>query len=584
MFCSPCARLAGALCLVISACLPPSANAGPGHDHGSEPAAAVSPANPRLVAVSESYELVGILEHGKLIIYLDRLADTAPVGDARIELTVDGETAIAVPQADGTYVYSSPSLRKRGDHEVIAAIGHGGSNDLLVGTLKVPHADAHTHTGAEQHPSSAADHEHTNGARTAGFPHILDDVKRKLGNAQLLAGIGLAFGVMIGALVRGRTGLMLGLVGLAAVLGAGAAWAGPGRDHGGHDHGGHDQGERGAAVAQGDAPRRLADGELFLPKPTQRLLAIRTRILKPQTARRTHRLIGRIVGDPNSSGLVQSTIGGRIRVAAEGLPVLGQRVKKGQVLAYVEPAFAPIDSSDVRQTAGDLAQRIAVLDARIARQKRLVATGVVNAASLQDLEIEREGLDARRQQLARSRSEAESLIAPVDGVIAEVRIVAGQVVTSADTLFNILDPKSLWVEAISFDPRIDDADLKAKAQTSDGELFDLAFVGRSRALQQQASVLQFRVIAPSEVLNIGSPVKVLIEVGDTVAGLIVPRSAVTRAPNGQTVAFKRLQAERYLPVAIRVEEIDGERVRVTSGLSPGDQIIVEGAPLVNQVR
>jgi hypothetical protein len=37
-----------------------------------------------------------------------------------------------------------------------------------------------------------------------------------------------------------------------------------------------------------------------------------------------------------------------------------------------------------------------------------------------------------------------------------VRVVAGQVVTSTDTLFNIVDPKSLWVEAISFDPRIVD--------------------------------------------------------------------------------------------------------------------------------
>ncbi len=231
---------------------------------------------------------------------------------------------------------------------------------------------------------------------------------------------------------------------------------------------------------------------MFLPKPTQRLLAIRTRILETDTARSADQLIGRIIADPNRSGLVQSTIGGRIQAASGGIPILGQHVKKGQVLGYVEPAFAPIDASDVRQTAGDLAQRIAVLDARIARQKRLVNSGVANPASLEDLEIEREGLEARRRELEKSRVEPEALIAPVDGVIADVRVVAGQVVTASDTLMNILDPGSLWVEAISFDEHSDLTGRRATARVGEGKVLELSFVGRGRTLQQQASVLQFK--------------------------------------------------------------------------------------------
>ncbi len=225
-----------------------------------------------------------------------------------------------------------------------------------------------------------------------------------------------------------------------------------------------------------------------------------------------------------------------------------------------------------------------MLEARITRQKQLVEKGVVNAASLQDLEIEKDGLWARRKELTAARSEPEALVAPVDGVIAEVRVVAGQVVSTADTLFNIVDPASLWVEAISFDPNIDPSVTKAQARTSDGALFDLAFVGRSRTLQRQATVLQFRLKAPNEALSIGSPVKVLIEKGDTITGLILPRSAIAQAPNGQMVAFKRIEPERYLPVAIRITDLDGERVIAAAGLKPGDQIIVEGASLVNQIR
>jgi RND family efflux transporter MFP subunit len=564
------ARLAGALMLACMSAFTGTASAGPGHDHGHESAAATGPNSPRVVAVSESFELVGILQEGKLVVYLDRMADTTPITDAKVEMTVGGETAIPTPQPDGTYLFTSPILARPGNHEVIVAIEHIGGSDLLIGALRGTQADDHS-----DHAEGLSGGRLT--SRSTGWPgHALSlgELKLKAEKPPVLAGLGLAIGIMIGALVRGRGGLLLGLFGLVAVLGAGVAWAGPGHDHG----------EGGSSAAPGNAPRRLPDGELFLPKPTQRLLAIRTRVLQTETARGADRLIGRVIADPNRSGLVQSTIGGRIVTTPNGLPALGQQVKKGEVLAYLEPAFAPIDASDVRQTAGDLEQRIAVLDARIARQKRLVDKGITPAANLHDLEIEREGLDARRQQLAKSRIEPEALVAPVDGVIAEVRVVAGQVVTSTDTLFNIVDPKSLWVEAISFDPRIDAAGAKARAQTAQGEAFALTFVGRSRALQQQATVLQFRVDAPSEALAIGSPVKVMIEKGEPISGLIVPRSAIAQAPNGQLVAFKRLEPERYVPVAVRTSELDGERVVATAGLKPGDQIIVEGAPLVNQIR
>ncbi len=112
----------------------------------------------------------------------------------------------------------------------------------------------------------------------------------------------------------------------------------------------------------------------------------------------------------------------------------------------------------------------------------------------------------------------------------------------------------------------------------------MSFVGRSRALQQQATILQFRITAPPDSLNIATPVKVLIETGRTASGLIIPKNAVAQAPNGQMVVFKRLEPERYQPTAVRFEDIDGERVHVIGGLAPGDRIIVRNAPLVNQIR
>jgi hypothetical protein len=41
----------------------------------------------------------------------------------------------------------------------------------------------------------------------------------------------------------------------------------------------------------------LPDGDVFLAKPTQRLLDVRTVTIKPETAQRAISLIGRVIAD-----------------------------------------------------------------------------------------------------------------------------------------------------------------------------------------------------------------------------------------------------------------------------------------------
>ena len=80
-----------------------------------------------------------------------------------------------------------------------------------------------------------------------------------------------------------------------------------------------------------------------------------------------HRMVelpGRVIPDPNASGVVQSSVGGRLSPATSGLfPRLGTTVKKGDVLAYVTPPVQAIDVSDMRQRQGELDQQIDVVEA-----------------------------------------------------------------------------------------------------------------------------------------------------------------------------------------------------------------------------
>ena len=534
-----------------------------GHDHGAEtPAAAGVPASPRVVATSETYQFVGIVEGEVLVIYLDLAADNSPVTTARIELTLDGEpTEVEPNQKDGSYEGTSPLLRKPGSHEVLIKVSEGDSNDLLVGTLQIPTRE--------------------NSAETAGSRlwRVLPDPLAKLIRLSetpvaYLVGFLLVVSLLAAAVLRVRR---KGLFILAAA--AGLAFASTfAVAHEGHDHGPD------LSASTGNSPARRPDGSIFLPKPTQRLLAIRTRTAVAETRTRTVRFNGRIVANPNRSGVIQSTIQGRYQAPEGGVPPLGARVKAGDLMGSVAPSFASIDSSDMAQTLGNLDQEIALNRTKLARQEQLLKSNVVARATVEDIRILLEGLERRRRELLAAKVRPEKLRAPVDGVIAATRVVAGQVVAQSDQLFQIIDPTSLLVEALVFDQINPDTVDEATATVGTDTTIKLKFIGRSRALQQQYSIMQFHIVETPVPVNVGAPVTVIASSGAGVTGILLPRSALVQAPNGQTVVFVQKEPEIFSPKAVRAEAFDSQNALITGGLQPGEKVVVENAPLINQVR
>lgn len=113
----------------------PAVQAGEGHDHG--PAAApAGPALPRFAAVSEVFEMVGVLEGRRLVLYVDRSADNAPVLGAQIELEMAG-TKLAVEQHDDTYDVMLAAEPTPGVMPITATIKAGSDVDLLAGELEI---------------------------------------------------------------------------------------------------------------------------------------------------------------------------------------------------------------------------------------------------------------------------------------------------------------------------------------------------------------------------------------------------------------------------------------------------------------
>jgi membrane fusion protein, heavy metal efflux system len=556
-----CAR-AAATCIVGAALVllhPAAVRAHEGHDHGAAPATATAPGSPRVVATSERYEFVGIVEGEVLVIYLDRAGDNSPVTSATMEVSLDGETFVAEPQEkSGTYEITAPLLRRPGSHEVLVNLRDGEVDDLLAGTLII-----------------VAPQEAAGGARA--LLHVARDALAAIPGgriAALGAGLLLIAAAAVGAASLRRRKLVLApAVILILAMTSTVVWA-----HEGHDHGPD------LSASSGNSPSRRPDGSIFVPKPTQRLLEIRTQVTATETKVKTVRFNGRVVANPNRSGVVQSTLQGRYEAPEGGVPPLGTKVKAGDPMGRVAPSFASIDSSDMAQTLGTLDQEISLSRRKLARQEQLLATNAVARAAVEDVRIQLEGLEQRRRELLAAKVRPEELRAPVDGVIAAARVVAGQVVAPSDQLFQIIDPASLLVEALVFDQINPDAVEEATASLGNDAAIRLRFLGRSRALQQQYSILQFQIVATQAALNVGTPLTVIASAGDRVTGIVLPRAALATAPNGQIVVFAHKEPEVFMPRAVRAEPLDSDSVVVTGGLSAGEKIVVRNAPLLNQVR
>lgn len=574
-------------------------------DHGAAPATVAQAGSPRAVATSEDYEIVAILKNGHLMVYVDRATDNSPVIKAALTITVNGKQVAAQVTADGVYEIEGNELLKAGHHELLFEIKDGSASDLLITTLDVPEAIA-SKPPAQPQRMPVLDRVKT----------IVTQVKDAIVSRTSL-GARVGFGVLISGLVlavllvrrrRRRaadlpaspepasesvrdgdeksavTKLRVKSAGQAAAALALVLLAWP-QDrlyaHGGEDHG---DGSSATVSGAGDAPRRLPDASVFLPKPSQRLLEVRTTKTKEDTTQPSISLVGRVIANPDKFGVVQSTLGGRITPPKPGLPKIGQAVKAGEVLGYVAPYIAAIDRSDAAQTAGTLEQEIALAEARLVRAKRLFAVNAGTRVQVEERQIELDGLKKRRAALSSNTSAPEPLVAPISGVIAGTKVVVGQVVDPKDILFEIIDPASLWVEAYAFDQATPEAFSEVSATAQEGAPMKLKYIGRSRTLRQQSTLLQFAIETPPASLNVGMPVSVLARAGEPVKGIVLPKTAIVRAPNGENIVWQHKEPERFVPVPVKVSTIDGERVLVERGLKPDERVVVSGAELINQVR
>lgn len=372
------------------------------------------------------------------------------------------------------------------------------------------------------------------------------------------------------------------LVALSMAIATNAAFA-----HGDEDHG-QDAGKPPLAAANratpssGEGPQRLADGSLFVPKPVQRQLELRTQPARITELTAIVELNGTVIADPQTSGRVQAPVTGSVMPGPKGMPVAGRIVAKGEVLAYLRPVSGAIERGNQKASLAELEAQLAIADGRVRRLEQL--EGAVPQKEIEAARIERAALQKRRTFVNASIDHTEPLLAPAAGIIsASHHLLAGQIVDAKEVLFEIVDPARLAVEALAYDSRIAATVLSASALAEQTAL-ELQFVGGGRQLREQALPLLFRITTAKPEVAVGQPVKVMVRTASRIQGAAVPRSALTKVGAGETAVWVHAEAERFIARKVRVQSLDAAFVAISDGLHDGDRVVVSGAGLLSQVR
>lgn len=327
---------------------------------------------------------------------------------------------------------------------------------------------------------------------------------------------------------------------------------------------------------------RLPDGSVNVPMLAQRRLGIRTLVPKESQAAATVELPARAMMDPNVSGRVQTLVGGKVMPGPRGLPVAGQSVRRGEVLAYVVHHADPIDLANQRAQLAELSSGRKLAQQKVARLDSL--EGSVPRKEIEAARAELESLSARERAVRGSIGAREALTAPVSGVIARAELVAGQVVESRDVLFEVVDPARLLIEATTADVALASRIAGASVRGEPGVQLQLA--GSARALRDGVLPITFHARANGATmpLAIGQSLTVVARLKEGVKGYVLPAQAVTRNAANEPVVWIKSGAERYIPQPVRVQPLDAQTVVITAGLGADNRVVVQGANLLAQIR
>lgn len=350
-----------------------------------------------------------------------------------------------------------------------------------------------------------------------------------------------------------------------------------------------------SASGGGGAPKASADlATLSASSATQ--ARVRAHPVVKQALALHLSLVGSVAYNPDRVALVGPLVAGRVATLAAKN---GTTVARGQLLAEIESpeagqAMAQYITAGARSRAAraqlgreqELAQRhiSSVRDLEVADAQAAQAQAELGAAEelLQALGLEAAGAQNRHRGRVPLRS-------PIDGIVVARYVKLGQAVERSTDAFLVADLSSLWVELEIFERDLERVHVgqtvELRTESLPGQVFaaTVAFVEPTVDFKTRTTNLRLELDNAAHLLHPGQ--FVTAHVGDSAtenrgrAGVLAVERAAVQTLNGEPVVFV---AERggYVARKVGLGLRDERWVEVTSGLTEGEQVVVEGAFLL----
>ncbi len=285
-----------------------------------------------------------------------------------------------------------------------------------------------------------------------------------------------------------------------------------------------------------------------------------------------------------------AAVGSRISGRVKDVRVIeGTKVMPGDTLATMESAELGKAQADIFAVKA----RAQYADTDEERKKKLLSEGIASQRSAelaaQESKITDAELRAATQRVQALGGSAKgkalgvmSLTSPIEGDVVKVHVFRGQAVEPSYTAFTIADRRSLWVRLSVFEGEVSNVrvgdTVEISAQVTPGEILTGTVTFISTVLDAANRSAEVRVIVPNEngKLRVGQAVNARIR--PSAAGksaLAVPRAAVVQV-DGKPTVFVAVDETGVVPKPVELGVQGADLVEITSGLSPGDKVVIEG--------
>jgi cobalt-zinc-cadmium efflux system membrane fusion protein len=283
-----------------------------------------------------------------------------------------------------------------------------------------------------------------------------------------------------------------------------------------------------------------------------------------------------------------SAVGARLRGRIRNLyRIEGDRVEAGDALAEIESAeLGRTEAMVLAARAKEVAA-----DAQRKRERRLADAHISAERDAEWAAAEYEARKAERIAAERSvralrgddRGDLGVLIlrSPISGKVVTHHASRGQTVEPTDTLFEIADLRTLWVELRVFEHDVPAIELGNRVEIAlpNGEETQVGEVERiGDVIDPHTRTATVRVVFANEslVFRPGQSVhaKILTQ-GDPRRLPTLESRSLTRI-DGETIVFRRSGAYDVEIRPVQVGSSDGERVAIVSGLDVGDEVVSNG--------